>query len=302
MHAAVLRYFREVARRGSIRKAAQTLNVAASAVNRQLLKLEAEIGTPVFDRLPGRMRLTLAGELLLHHVDDTLAAFDRVRSEIDGLRGMMTGHIAIAAVDSLLIEFVPRVIEGFRPDFPAVTYSVIANAPGDIATEVAAGRADIGLTFVAAPPPGAQFTTTIAAPIGVIMPARHPLARRRTISFAEARKYPSLTQFGGPLPITSDLDPEFTRFRESLTPRMVSNSIQMLKQALRQEMGIAFFTRLGFLREIAEGEIAWRPLASRRINALKLGVLVPKGRALPFAALKFADRLSSELKALETRG
>ncbi len=299
MHAAVLRYFREVARRGSIRKAAGTLNVAASAVNRQLLKLEAEIGTPVFDRLPGRMRLTLAGELLLHHVDDTLAAFDRVRSEIDGLRGMMTGHIAVAAVDSLLIEFLPQVIEGFRPDFPAVTYSIMAVAPGDIATEVAAGRADIGLTFVSQPPPGAQFITTILAPIGVVMPAGHPLARKRTVSYADARKYPALTQFG-PLPMSSDFDPEFARFREAVAARIVSNSIHMLKQALRQEMGIAFFTRLGFLREIADGEMVWRPMASRRINTLKLGVLVPKGRALPFAAFKFADRLSSELKALET--
>ena len=301
MHAAVLRYFREVARRGSIRKAAATLNVAASAVNRQLLKLEDEVGTPLFDRLPGRMRLTLAGELLLHHVDDTLAGFDRVRSEIDGLRGMMTGHIAIAAVDSLMIEFLPNVIEGFRPDFPAVTYSVMAVAPGDIPTEVATGRADIGLTFVSAPPPGAQFTTTVLAPIGVVMTARHPLARKRTISFAEARKYPALTQFG-PLPMSSDLDPAFSVFRESLQPRMVSNSIHMLKRALNHNMGIAYFTRLGFLREIAEGEIVWRPLASRRINTLKIGVLVPKGRALPFATLKFADRLSADLKALETRG
>lgn len=301
MHAAVLRYFREVARRGSIRKAAGTLNVAASAVNRQLLKLEAELGTPVFDRLPGRLRLTLAGELLLHHVDDTLAGFDRVRSEIDGLRGMMTGHIAVAAVDSLLIEFLPRAIESFRPDFPAVTYSIMAVAPGDIPGEVAVGRADIGLTFVSKPPLGAQFTTTVLAPIGVVMTARHPLARKRSISFAEARKYPALTQFG-PLPMSSDLDPAFSTFRESLAPRIVSNSIHMLKQALRQDMGIAYFTKLGFLREIDEGDIVWRPLSSRRINTLKLGILVPKGRALPFATLKFADRLSAELKALETRG
>ena len=52
MHASVLKYFVEVARCGSIRKAAQNLYVASSAVNRQILKLEAEMGTDLFDRHP----------------------------------------------------------------------------------------------------------------------------------------------------------------------------------------------------------------------------------------------------------
>ncbi len=61
LHAAALGYFREVARAGSIRKAAGVLNVAASALNRQILNLEAQLGSPLFDRLPGGMRLTVAG-------------------------------------------------------------------------------------------------------------------------------------------------------------------------------------------------------------------------------------------------
>ena len=79
LHAAALFYFREVARVGSIRKAAASLNVAASALNRQIINLEIRLGTPLFDRLPGSMRLTVAGDLLLRHVVDTLHDFDRVR-------------------------------------------------------------------------------------------------------------------------------------------------------------------------------------------------------------------------------
>ena len=62
MHAIVLKYLEEVARRGSIRKASRALNVASSAINRQILKLEEELGTPLFQRLPAGMRLTPAGE------------------------------------------------------------------------------------------------------------------------------------------------------------------------------------------------------------------------------------------------
>ena len=53
IHAAALLYFDAVRRAGSIREAARRLNVASSAVNRQILKLEAEVGAPLFDRLPG---------------------------------------------------------------------------------------------------------------------------------------------------------------------------------------------------------------------------------------------------------
>src|SRR5260370_1159461 len=61
MHAAVLRYFDQVARLGSIRRAAESLNVASSAVNRQIIKLEEETGTALFERLRTGVRLTAAG-------------------------------------------------------------------------------------------------------------------------------------------------------------------------------------------------------------------------------------------------
>src|SRR5262249_60113172 len=80
MHASVLRYFLEVARQGSIRKAAQKLFVASSAVNRQILQLEEELGAELFDRLPTGMRLHAAGECVLRHVRSTLHDFELRRS------------------------------------------------------------------------------------------------------------------------------------------------------------------------------------------------------------------------------
>lgn len=301
MHAVALRYFREVARQGSIRRAAAVLNVAASAVNRQVLKLEDELGTAMFDRLPGHLRLTIAGEMLLRHVELALNDFERVRGEIDGLRGIKTGHVAIAAVDSLLVDWLPRALGGFRADFPAVTYSVYAVAPADIIGEIATGEADLGLTFVARLPPGLELAAAIAAPLGVVMPARHPLARLEQVRFDEVLAYPILMQ-QGPLPPSIDVDPDFVAFRETVEARLTSNSIHMLKHAIRNGMGIAFFTRFGFLQEIADGEIAWRPFASPRINTLRLGLVVPTSRALPFAASALARRLSAELRALEETG
>lgn len=298
MHAAALRYFAEIARRGSVRRAAASLNVAASAVDRQLRKMEAMLGAPLFDRLPGGMRLTPAGAILLRHVTDTLLDFERVRAELDDLRGIKTGHVAIAAVDSLLVDFLPRTLARFRSDFPAVSFAVDAVEPADIARRVAGGDADLGFTFVGPPPAGTAWLASIAAPLGVVMPIGHPLARRRSVRFEDVRAFPILLQTG-PLPRSMDVDPEFAAFREGLRPRLVSNSIALLKHAIRTGAGISFFTRLGFLAEIAAGEIVWRPLASRKIERLKLGLLAPTARAPSFAAQRAADLLARELRALD---
>lgn len=297
MHTAALRYIAEVARRGSVRKAAAALNVAASAIDRQLLKIEASLGTPLFDRTPTGMRPTPAGAILLRHVADTLLDFERVRAEIDDLRGIKTGNVAIAAVDSLLVEFLPRMLDRLRAEFPAVSFSVNAAEPAGIAALVAGGEIDLGFTFVGPPLPGTAWLAAVPAPLGVVMPATHPLARRRVLRLDDLRGHPVVLPTG-PLPRTMDVDPGFAAFRAAARPRLASNSIALLKHAIRAGAGISFFTRIGFMSEIAAGEIAWRPLATRPINRLKLGLLAATGRTRGFAALRAADLLAGGLKAL----
>jgi DNA-binding transcriptional LysR family regulator len=294
LHAVALNYFREVARIGSIRKAAGSLNVAASALNRQIINLEIQLGTPLFDRLPGGMRLTVAGELLLRHVVDTLHDFDRVRVAIDDLKAARSGHIAIAALDSLLVDFLPRAIDRFRVDFPAVTYSVMTAQPPEVPSMVANGDIDMGFTFVGQIPHSVRYMTEISAPIGIVMRADHPLANKLSVDFDEVSRYPVLTQ-SGPLPKGADSDAAFATFKSGLKPKLQSNSIQMLKLAIMLNMGVSLFTRLGFLHEIEKGDIAWRPLNSSGVNTIRIGLVVSAQRDLAPPAEQFARRLVEDL-------
>jgi DNA-binding transcriptional LysR family regulator len=296
LHAAALYYFREVARVGSIRKAASSMNVAASALNRQIINLEIQLGTPLYDRLPGGMRLTVAGELLLRHAIDTLHDFDRVRVAIDDLKAARSGHVSIAALDSLLVDFLPRAIDRFRVDFPAVTYSVTAAPPPEVPAMVAAGDIDMGFTFVGQIPRSVRFMAEIPAPIGVVMRADHPLANKLAVDFDELSRYPILTQTG-PLPALkgADADVAFAAFRSEIKPKLQSNSIQMLKLAIMLNIGVSLFTRLGFLHEIETGDIAWRPLNSAGVNTIRIGLVVPSQRDLTPPAEQFARRLIDDL-------
>ena len=65
LHPKALRYLTAVAQLGSVQAAAREVSISASAIDRQILMLEEDMGVPLFERLPRGMRLTAAGELLL---------------------------------------------------------------------------------------------------------------------------------------------------------------------------------------------------------------------------------------------
>src|ERR1700720_440436 len=88
LHSRLLTYVDEVARTASIRKAATHLNVAASAISRQILALEIQLGTPLFQRLPKKLVLTAAGEILIGHIRQTLKELTRAQAKIEELKGL----------------------------------------------------------------------------------------------------------------------------------------------------------------------------------------------------------------------
>ena len=298
MHASVLRYFLEVARCGSIRKAAQRLFVASSAVNRKILQLEQELGTELFDRLPTGMRLNAAGESVLRHVRTTLHDFELLRSELDAQKGERTGHIAVVAMDSLFVDVLPATVEAFAEEFPAVTFTLLAMSPTEVPPKVAAGEADIGICFVTRAPAGTEIVASAAFPIGVVMAPSHPLASHAQVRYEDCRAFPMLLSHGR-WPIYDTLAPAFAEFWDSIEPRISSNASPLLKRSVIAGRGIAFFSRLGFVREIAAGEAVWRPLDDPAINQLRAGVIVGRGRRLSYVERTFLDRLVRQLKDIE---
>ena len=73
-------------------------------LRRQILKLEGEIGSPLFERLPAGLRLTAAGEVFARHVLVVLQDAARASSELDALQGLRTGHVEIATVSGVTVD------------------------------------------------------------------------------------------------------------------------------------------------------------------------------------------------------
>jgi signal transduction histidine kinase len=119
-----LRYFLVVARTGSIAAASAQLNVAASAISRQIANLEAELDCVLFERRPRGMVLSPAGELLARHARQTLVRAEQVAAEIQELQGLARGFIRVATAEGFALDLLPNAIAEFHARHPGIRFEV----------------------------------------------------------------------------------------------------------------------------------------------------------------------------------
>ena len=172
------RLIEAVARAGSMRKAAQDMNITASALNRRINRFEDEFGAELFERLAGGVRLNPAGELVLHHYRATLSDLSRVQGQVADLSGERRGHVSIACSQALLPYFLPRQIARYRAEHRGVTFSVNVRDRAQAEQELATYSSDLALVFE--PVYLVDFEVVHVAPqaVNVVMRADHPLARK----------------------------------------------------------------------------------------------------------------------------
>ena len=294
MHAAVLRYFEAVAEEGSIRRASERLHISPSAVDRQILKLEDHLGTPLFERRPNGMRLTDAGQLVLRHARTTLHDFARLRGDIDNLRGVVSGEVTIATLDSLTVHFLPEAVARFISVHPAVQIRVIALDPVETMHSVAQGNADLGLTFSPARRRGISLLADVPSPMCAIMTPDHELAARKSVTLDECGACRLMYQDH-----SASMQPffgnEMEAFKSAHKPVAISNTLAVLKRLLLRGVGIAFYTRLGFAEELASGRLVAVPLEGERLSTLRLCLIAPSDRMPTVAARAAAEHLQQAL-------
>ena len=189
-HLRILRYVDEVARTGSIRKAADQLNVTASAVNRRIMDLEEELGAQLFERRPRGVRLTAAGEVFVHYLREQDGGVERMKSQIEDLRGLRRGTVRIACSQALALDFLPREIAAFRARHPMVSFGVSVLDHEQAMTALADYEVDLVLVF--RPPflPNFQPLMSLEQRIVAVMSAEHPLATRLTVRLRDCANYP----------------------------------------------------------------------------------------------------------------
>lgn len=297
IHARSIRYFDMIRRCGSIREAARHLHVASSAVNRQLLQLEDEIGTPLFERLGTGLRLTAAGEVFSRHVITVLQDEHRLATELELLRGVRRGSVQVAAVEGLNADLMPAVLTQMHRRYPTIRIHVRTCGSQQAAQAVIQGDADVGIGFSIQRHDNLRQCTVGRFALGAIVPPGHPLARLERVDFAQCAAFalilptPELSMHGL-------LQPVLAHHKRALQVLLETSSIELAKSLVERGVGIFFQSRLGLERELGEGRLVHVPLDTPTILYSELGVYVRAGRTLP-PALDAFNRIVAD--AIETR-
>lgn len=291
-HLRILTTVTEVARSGSIRRAAERLNIAPSALTRQIQDIEYELGTPIFERLAQGMRLNAAGELLARHIRDQAADLDRVRSQIADLSGVRRGHVAVACSQAFVTRMIPEEVESYRSQFPQVAFTVQVRDHAQAVAALVSFEADLAL--ILQPPPSADLHALYAGSqsLCALMRASHTLAAqdgpvRLRDCLVHALALPDRS-----LAIRHHIEHALARRGVEMRATVESGSLEFLRNVVLREDVVSFQVPGGIPND---PRLRSRLIDARDLEPMSVVLAQLRGRLLPVAASKFADQLAARL-------
>jgi DNA-binding transcriptional LysR family regulator len=289
-----LRYFIEVVHAGSVTEAAARLDVAPSAVSRQIARLERELDTLLFERKARGMTLNAAGELLAAHARRAWLDVEQVTAEILALRGLRTGKVRLISTEGFAYEFLPTLVASFEARWSGIRFSLAMCAQPEVVRRVREGEADIGVTVGMRSEHGLAVEVRHPAPVLAVMAPGHPLANRRQLSLAQVVAHPLA------LPAPSStlrqlLEVSCSRQGLPCEPQFTSEQLYPLVHYAAATHAVTFCGEMALRLHLAQGLVKAIPLRDREMNERHFEVHTLAGRQLPDAARAFIEHLKQHL-------
>jgi LysR family transcriptional regulator, hydrogen peroxide-inducible genes activator len=113
-----LRYFCVVARHGTFTRASAIEHVAQPSLSQQILKLEAELGARLFDRLPRNAQLTAFGKSFLLKAERILLELSNARTEMLEMASEEKGDVVLGIIPTITAYLLPRLLTGLSASTP----------------------------------------------------------------------------------------------------------------------------------------------------------------------------------------
>lgn len=233
-----LSLFHLVARTGSISQAAGLAALAVGAASKRMTDLEAAFGVPLLERHSRGVRLTLAGEALHGHVLRLLADVDQMGADLSDHAKGLIGVVRLWANTSAVTQFLPQDLARLNALQPGLRIELNEADSRDVVLAVLDGRADLGIFADRTPPLGLQTVAYKNDRLVLVVPAGHPLARRRKLAFVDAVDFDfvSLTQSTS---LAQRLALESGQLGKPLRIRIQVRSFDAMCQMVAAGLGIA---------------------------------------------------------------
>jgi len=198
-----LEYFVEVIERGSISKAAVSLNLAQPSISRQIALLENELGHRLIERTGRGVSITEAGSALLSHAKVMLGAAEDAKFQIKEMKNDPTGKVVVGLPHRVAMGLCVPLVKKFRERLPNALISVVEGLSLSLRDGLINGRIDIGLLFDPAPTPLLKYETLLRERLMLVAPASVSLPKQ--ISLQMLKDFPMVLP-SSPNPIRNLVD------------------------------------------------------------------------------------------------
>lgn len=187
-----LRLFIAVCEERNIARAAEREAIVPSAISKRITAIEQAIGAPLIKRGRRGIEPTAAGQALLRHAREILATMERLHVELSEFATGVRGSVRVFASISVLSEFLPEDVGSFLAQHRSVRVSLEERVSPDIVRGVRDGAADFGVCWDASDLSGLHLVGYRTDTLCAVLPASHPLAKRRKVSFEDTLEYPQV--------------------------------------------------------------------------------------------------------------
>lgn len=255
MELRTIQTFLHVAELHSFSQAAREQGYSQSAVSAQIAQLEAELGTPLLDRVGKTVRLTEAGETFLGYARTLLATAQQAQAALQPTQ-QVRGRLRIALADSVCSAFLPDLLQRYHALCPQVELVLCTATADEMLQLLRTNQMDLAYTLDR---PLAQPSFVLAVdepePICFVAPPDHPLAGREDLTLEELTRQDFLLTERG-MSYRDALDQCLAARRLSLRPCLEMGSAVLLGQLVERGMGMSFLPEYIVRDALAAGRLA----------------------------------------------
>ena len=291
-----LQYFYEAANLGSMRLASDKIGVAVSSISRQIAQLEYELGIPLIERGRRSIRLTEAGQIAYDYHKNQLADREALLGRIQELREVKTGRIDLAIGEGFFGPPFTALIEAFQAKNPGIAVSLTSCPSAEIIRMVIEDEAHIGMILNTTSEPKIRTRAAVAQPLLVLCAPDHPAAAMDALTVADLARFELCLPPNG-FRIRATLNDAQKRAQVWLEPRLVTTSIQMMRDVARNGRALTVLPRISAIAELEEGTLVARPLLDDAIEHMTVSLIHRLGRQLDGAPARLMAVIEAKWKS-----
>jgi DNA-binding transcriptional LysR family regulator len=274
-----LEIIRAIADSGSFTAAGEKLHVSQSAISRQILLLEEELGEPVFHRIGRRIRITAAGESLLQLSHRVFQDLKETVSSISDKRESLSGTMRLVGGMTVCLYVFPALLAEVRRVHPHLDLKITVGSAERSIAMLRSGGGDLGMITLPVEATDLVSVPVLEEELLLITYPAHPLAKKKSIVPADLDKQDFVLFETGS--ITRRLVESFFA-REGVEPDIImeTENVEIIKAMVRNGLGISIIPSQAAAADVRTGQLFYSRISGHSLKR-QTGWLYPKMSRLP---------------------